>query len=45
MQYNNDPIGEMVDDVKGSVAFLSKVIFGGSFILIIVALGVIIVAN
>ncbi|MFC1997100.1 hypothetical protein ACFLXI_05770 [Chloroflexota bacterium] len=45
MQYNNDPVDGMVDDIKGSAGILAKVLFAGFNIVFLVVLGVVLVSN
>lgn len=45
MQYHNDPVDVMVDDIKGTAGVLAKMLFAGFNLVFIVVLGIIIVSN
>jgi len=45
MQYSNNPIDNMVNEIKGTTGFLSKVIFAGINLILIIILGIIIVSS
>jgi hypothetical protein len=45
MQYSNDPIENLVNDIKGTTGVLAKVIFAGFNLVFIVILGIILVTN
>ena len=45
MQYSNDPIEGMVDEIKGTAGVLAKVLFAGFNIVFIIVLGIILVSN
>jgi hypothetical protein len=44
-QYVNDPVDEMVEDIKGSADVLAKVLFAGFNIVFLVVLGIILISN
>ena len=45
MQYSNDPIDDLVNDIKGTTGVLAKVIFAGFNLVFFVILGIILVSN
>ena len=45
MQYNNDPVDGMVDEIKGTAGILAKVLFAGFNLVFVVIIGVILVSN
>lgn len=45
MQYTNDPVDGMVDEIKGTAGVLAKVLFAGFNLVFIVIIGVILVSN
>lgn len=45
MQYTNDPVDGMVDDIKGTAGVLAKVLFAGFNIVFILVIGFILVSN
>jgi hypothetical protein len=45
MQYTNDPVDGMVDEIKGTAGILAKVIFAGFNLIFVVIIGVILVSN
>jgi hypothetical protein len=45
MQYTNDPIDDLVSDIKGTTGVLAKVIFAGFNLVFLVILGIILVSN
>lgn len=45
MQYSNDPIESLVNDIKGTTGVLAKVIFAGFNVVFVVILGIILVSN
>ena len=45
MQYNNDPVDGMVDEIKGTAGILAKVLFAGFNLIFVVIIGVILVSN
>ena len=45
MQYSNDPIESMVDDIKGTAGVIGKVVFAVFNIVFIVVIGIILVSN
>jgi hypothetical protein len=45
MQYTNDPVDGMVDDIKGTAGLLAKVLFAGFNIVFILVIGFILVSN
>jgi len=45
MQYSNNPIDNMVNEIKGTTGFLGKVIFAGINLILIIILGIIIVSS
>jgi hypothetical protein len=45
MQYTNDPVDGMVDEIKGTAGILAKVLFAGFNLIFVVIIGVILVSN
>ena len=45
MQYSNNPIDNMVDEIKGTTGFVGKIIFAGFNVIFIIILGIILVTN
>ena len=45
MEYTNDPIDGLIDEIKGTTGILARVIFAGFNIVFIVVLGIILVSN
>jgi hypothetical protein len=45
MQYPNDPIDNMIKDIKGTTGILAKVLFAGFNVVFILILGLILVSN
>jgi hypothetical protein len=45
MQYTNDPIDGLVDEIKGTAGVLTKILFAGFNVVFIVVLGLILVSN
>jgi len=45
MSYNNDPIDNMVSDIKGTTKFLSRVIFAGFNVVFLIVLGLVLASN
>ena len=45
MEYTNDPIDGLVDEIKGTAEILAKVLFAGFNLVFVILLGVIIISN
>ena len=45
MSYNNDPIDNMVSEIKGTTKFISKVIFAGFNVVFLIVLGLVLASN
>ena len=45
MQYHNDPVDVMVDDIKSTAGVLAKLLFAGFNLVFIIVLGILIVSN
>jgi len=45
MQYTNDPIDGLIDEIKGTTGVLAKVLFAGFNLVFFVIVGIILVSN
>ena len=45
MEYTNDPLEDLVDEIKGTAEVLAKVLFASFNIVFLILLGVIIISN
>jgi hypothetical protein len=45
MSSKNDPINDMVSEIKGTTSFISKVLFAGFNVVFLIVLGLILVSN
>ena len=45
MNYNGDPIDNMVGEIKGTTKFLATIIFAGFNVVFLIVVGLILVSN